>query len=84
MGLFRMVVNYLRSYSIPVLKSFFKAYKDTTANPQGSQSGPNTGSSGKKHPMDELFKNMLSKTNLSAPPLDSVTALKILNIELQK
>lgn len=28
-----------------------------------------------------MFKSMLSKTNLSAPPLDIVTSLKILNIE---
>jgi hypothetical protein len=77
MGLFRMIAGFLKSYSIPVFKSVFRAYKDTTS---GQQNTGNSSSSGKKHPMDEMFKNMLSKTNLSAPPLDSVTALKILNI----
>ena len=36
---------------------------------------------GKKHPMDAFFKSFLSKSNLSAPPLDDPTAYKILNIE---
>lgn len=48
MGLFRMMVGFLKSYSVPVFKSFFRAYKDTTAGAQNSQQ---SGSS-KKHPMD--------------------------------
>ncbi len=31
MSFYRFVFNYLKQYSIPVFKSFFKAYKDTTA-----------------------------------------------------
>ena len=41
-------------------------------------------SSGKRHPLDDFMKKFLSKTNLSAPPLDNSTALKILNIEITK
>lgn len=37
-------------------------------------------SGAKRHPLDEMFKSVLSKTNLAAPPLDVPTALKILNI----
>lgn len=32
--------------------------------------------------MDDFWKNMLQKTNFSAPPLDQMTALNILNIEV--
>ena len=50
MGLFCIVVGFLKSYSIPVFKSFFRAYKDTTAGKQSTDGG--SSSSGKKHPMD--------------------------------
>lgn len=39
MGLYRMLITYLRSYSVPVFKSFFKAYKDTTGGARSSNSG---------------------------------------------
>jgi hypothetical protein len=42
--MYKFLFNYLKQYSIPVFKSFFKAYKDTTAggsknNNSGSGSG---------------------------------------------
>lgn len=36
---------------------------------------------GRKHKLDEMLGSMLSKGNLSAPPLDKLTAFKILNVE---
>jgi hypothetical protein len=68
MSFYRFVFNYLKQYSIPVFKSFFKAYKDTTA--KGSKTTGESGSSQKQHPFDKFFSSMMSKTNLSAPPLD--------------
>ncbi len=37
--MYRMLINYLRSYSVPVFKSFFKAYKDTTSGARPNNSG---------------------------------------------
>ncbi len=69
MSIYKFIFNYLKQYSIPVFKSFFKAYKDTTA--QGAKSNSSGGNAGKKqHPFDQFFSSMMSKTNLSAPPLD--------------
>lgn len=36
MGLFKFLAKYLSNYSIPVFKSFFKAYKDTTSGTRNS------------------------------------------------
>lgn len=80
MSFYRFIFNYLKSYSIPVFKSFFKAYKDTTAG-QKTSSGGNNSSGPKDHPFDKFFSSMMSKTNLTAPPLDEGTALQILNID---
>lgn len=77
MSFYRFIFNYLKQYSIPVFKSFFKAYKDTTG--QAKTSG--NGSEGKKqHPFDRVMSSMMSKTNLSAPPITESTAMQILNI----
>lgn len=68
MSIYRFILNYLKGYSIPVFKSFFKAYKDTTAGGKKTSSGGSTNN--QKHPFDQFFSSMMSKTNLSAPPLD--------------
>ena len=82
MGFYRFIISYLKSHSIPVFKSFFKAYKDTTANARSQEAGGiQWDYLGKKHPLDDFFKSMLSKTNLAAPPIDATTSLRILNIE---
>ena len=80
MSIYKFIFNYLKQYSIPVFKSFFKAYKDTTAG--GAKANNSEGGSGgqKQHPFDRFFSSMMSKTSLSAPPLDEGTALQILNI----
>jgi len=80
MSFYRFIFNYLKGYSIPVFKSFFKAYKDTTAGAK-TNTGGNSSSGPKEHPFDKFFSSIMSKTNLSAPPLDEGTALQILNIE---
>lgn len=36
MSFFRMVVGFLKSNAIPILKSFGRAYKDTTSGPRTS------------------------------------------------
>lgn len=46
MSIYKFIFNYLKQYSIPVFKSFFKAYKDTTA--QGGKSNSSGGNAGKK------------------------------------
>ena len=78
----KIILQYIKKYSIPILGSFFKAYRSTTANAAGAKSNTSSGSSDnqKKHPFDQFFSSMMSKTNLSAPPIDEGTALQILNI----
>jgi hypothetical protein len=63
--LFRFVRSLART------KSFTKAFNESKASADDRN---------KKHPLDEWFSSLLSKTNLSAPSLDPLTALKILNI----
>ena len=41
MGFYRFVISYLKTHSIPVFKSFFKAYRDTTASAR-NQEDPGT------------------------------------------
>lgn len=48
MGFLRFVANQLKNYSIPVFRSFFKAYKDTTSGPKPSQQSSSGQSSGKQ------------------------------------
>ena len=78
MSFYRFVFNYLKQHSIPVFKSFFKDYKDTTAkgaeDAEGAERAKKNNSGGgsssqKQHIFDTLFSKMLSKTNMSAPPL---------------
>lgn len=84
MGFYKFFFNYAKQHAIPVFKSFFKAYKDVTSNAKtaGGNSGGNKGQSGQKqHAYDSFMSSMMSKTNLSAPPLDESTAMQILNID---
>jgi hypothetical protein len=85
MGFYKFFFNYAKQHAIPVFKSFFKAYKDVTANAKtadGSAGGSKGGQSGQKqHAFDSFMSSMMSKTNLSAPPLSESTALQILNID---
>ena len=73
MSFYRFIFNYLKQHSIPVLKSFFKAYKDTTTTGTGAGGAKNNNSGGgsgqKQHVFDTFFSSMLSKTNMAAPPL---------------
>lgn len=71
MSFYRFIFNYLKQHSIPVLKSFFKAYKDTTAGGAGGAKNNNSGGSSgqKQHVFDTFFSSMLSKTNMASPPL---------------
>lgn len=81
MGFSRFFFNYAKQHAIPVFKSFFKAYKDVTgnANAAGGNKGGQSGQ--KQHAYDSFMSSMMSKTNLSAPPLTETTAMQILNIE---
>jgi hypothetical protein len=84
MGFYGFFLNYAKQHAIPVFKSFFKAYKDVTANAKtANNAGGNKGgqSGQKQHAFDSFMSSMMSKTNLSAPPLTESTALQILNIE---
>jgi len=66
MGFYKFFFNYAKQYAVPVFKSFFKAYKDTTAGKTNNSEGQNAGQ--KQHPFDR-FSSILKKTSLSAPPL---------------
>jgi hypothetical protein len=84
MGFYRFFFNYAKQHAIPVFKSFFKAYKDVTANAKtaNNDGGNKGGQSGQKqHAFDSFMSSMMSKTNLSAPPLSESTAMQILNID---
>jgi hypothetical protein len=80
MSFYKFLFNYARQHAVPVFKSFFKAYKDVTGNAKPNNAGGNS-SGQKQHIFDTLFSSMMSKTNLSAPPLNESTAMQILNIE---
>jgi len=80
MSFYKFLFNYARQHAVPVFKSFFKAYKDVTGNAKTNNSSGDT-SGQKQHLFDRLFSNMVSKTNLSAPPLTETTAMQILNID---
>ena len=68
MSFYKFLFNYARQHAVPVFKSFFKAYKDVTGSAKTSNSsGGNSGQ--KQHIFDQFFSSMISKTNLSAPPL---------------
>lgn len=43
MSFYRFVFNYAKQYAIPVFRSFFKAYKDTTGGAKANTSGSNGG-----------------------------------------
>ena len=79
MSFYKFLFNYAKQYTIPVFRSFFKAYKDVTGGAKANSSGGNAGQ--KQHFFDSFFSSMISKTNLSAPPLTDSTALQILKIE---
>jgi len=80
MSFYKFLFNYARQYAFPVFKSFFKAYKDVTGGAKpNTTGGSSTGQ--KQHIFDQFFSSMVSKTNLSAPPLTDSTAMQILNID---
>ena len=81
MSFYKFLFNYAKQYAVPVFKSFFKAYKDTTGNPKANNAGAGGQSGQKQHVFDTFFSSMMSKTNLSAPPLSESTAMQILSIE---
>ena len=58
--------------------SFFKSIFNYLKNISKGKAGQ---SGSKGHPIDDYMKSLLSKSNLSAPPLDKLTAFKILNID---
>jgi hypothetical protein len=39
MSFYKFLFNYAKQYTVPVFKSFFKAYKDTTAGAKPNNSG---------------------------------------------
>jgi hypothetical protein len=73
----RIIVGLVKNNSIPVLKSFMKAYRETTSGPRNSyyDSSNNNRSTG------DMFNDFLSKANLVAPVVDKEMAMKILEIE---
>jgi len=51
MSFYKFLFNYAKQYAFPAMKSFFKAYKDVTANAKTNNSGG--GNAGqKKHFFD--------------------------------
>ncbi len=81
MSFYKFLFNYAKQHAFPVFKSFFKAYKDVTANGAKNNNSGGGSSGQKQHFFDTFFSSMVSKTNLSAPPLTESTAMQILNIE---
>jgi hypothetical protein len=71
----KIVIKFLSNHSIPVFKSFVKAYKETTAGQR------HTFNQDKRYTMDGMFNSILTKANIVAPPLDRQTALQILEID---
>jgi hypothetical protein len=69
MSIYKFLLSYLKQHSVPILKSFFKAYKDTTTEPPKPNSSGGGNSGQKQHVFDTFFSSLASKTNLSAPPL---------------
>lgn len=43
MGFYKFLFNYAKQYAVPVFKSFFKAYKDTTGGAKANSSGGSNG-----------------------------------------
>lgn len=69
-------MNFMRIFQIikaglPIFKSVFKAYKDTTGG------GAKTDSS----MFGQYFNKVMGQNNLSAPILTETVAMQILNIE---
>ena len=79
MSFYKFLFNYARQHAVPVFKSFFKAYKDVTGNAKTNNAGGDS-SGQKQHIFDRFFASMVSKTNLSAPPLMENTAMQILGV----
>lgn len=50
MSFYKFLFNYAKQYAFPAMKSFFKAYKDVTANAKTKTSDGNAGQ--KKHFFD--------------------------------
>lgn len=72
MNLFRGLI---RRFSVPIMKSIYKAYTETIRK---GGAGPNNRA---QDTFGNYFSGLMSKANLATSPMTESTAFKILNIE---
>lgn len=71
MNFYQILLKLLRSQAIPIAKSIFKAYRQTT-------------NAGKSEADSNFFVDAFKDSHYYKPPLDQATALKILDIKIEK